>query len=248
MIGARAARVCLGGRLLVVATLTLAPAACRRSSAPAPATSRLAFAEAVVELRADIGQRQTREVRLTGAAATGARLTVESVEDPALEVRILGGGGVAPEGLALAFTGDHAGTRTGQVVVATADPEVPRLTLLYALRVPSHVEVVPSNPYFNLRDPAARARLLRVRGARADFRLLAATVVEGPFRAVIRPAPAPAEAVVEVVVAPSAVAADQRGLLGKLRLRTNDPAEPELDVPLFAMGALPGAAPDARAP
>ena len=244
--------------MVMVMTAAVLPGACRRPGgpgpepAPAPALPALAFAEPVVELRAEVGERRTREVRLAGAAAARARLTLETVEDPALEVRILPAGAGLPAGLALAFTGDRAGTRAGQVVVATGIPEPARLTLLYALRVPSHIRIVPSNPYFNLRDPGARARVLRVQGARADFRVLEATVVDGPFRATLRPGAPGAEASVEVAVEPAAVTTGQRGILGKLRLRTSDPAEPDLEVPLFAMGALPppgiDAAPDARAP
>ena len=42
-----------------------------------------------------------------------------------------------------------------------------------------------------------------------------------------------------VKVRPDRVPKEQRGLLGTLRLEDNDPAEPQKDVPLFALGAVP---------
>ena len=143
----------------------------------------MGFARAIVELAPAIHERQMREVRIAGRLAGKARLTIERVEDPALEVEVLAPEGEQAPGLRLGFTGDRVGVRTGQIVVATGLDEPARLTLLYSLRVRGGVEVTPSNPYFNLRDPGARERVLTVRGHQPGFRVRTAQVLAGPFRA-----------------------------------------------------------------
>ncbi len=201
----------------------------------------MGFAQAIVELAPAIHERQTREVRIAGRLAGNARLTIERVEDPALEVEVLAPAGEQAPGLRLGFTGDRVGVRTGQIVVATGLDEPARLTLLYSLRVRGSVEVTPSNPYFNLRDPGARERVLTVRGHQPGFRVRAAQVLAGPFRAsVASDGSGDGTAAIRIGIDERAIGTDQqRGFLGRLRVLSNDPAEPATEVPLFAMGALP---------
>jgi hypothetical protein len=199
------------------------------------------FAQAIVELAPAIHERQTRAVRLVGRRAQNARLTIERVEEPALAVEVLAPEGAQAPGLRLGFTGDRVGVRTGQIVVATGLDEPARLTLLYSLRVRGGVEVTPSNPYFNLRDPGARERVLTVRGHQPGFRVRTAQVLAGPFRAsVASDGSGDGPAAIRVGIDEPAIGTDQqRGFLGRLRILSNDPDEPATEVPLFAMGALP---------
>jgi hypothetical protein len=174
--------------------------------------------------------------------APGARLTIEHVDDPALQVEVLPPDGSGAAGLRLTFTGDRAGVRTGQVVVATGLAEPAQLTLLYSLRVPSRVTVTPSNPFLDLRDPGAHERRLEVRGSGPDFRVESVQIVSGPFRAAVESDGATTCGLAAIRVRADELAIrgnPQRGFIGKLRIRSNDPGQPTTDVPLFAMGAVP---------
>ncbi len=220
--------------------------ATRRSGADALANSALlpslSFAPAIIELDVPGGERRSLDARLAGHLAPQARLAIEHVDDPALDVQLLAPDGSGAAGLRLTFVGDRAGVRTGQVVVATGLDEPPRVTLLYSLRVPSHLTVTPSNPVFDLRDPSGRERRLEVRGRGPDFRAGAVQVLAGPFRATVESdgAGTGGLATIRVRVDEAAIGAStQRGFRGTLRIRGNDPGQPTADVPLFAMGALP---------
>jgi len=212
-------------------------AACRSPSRPpAPA---LSFVASIVELAPALGERHTADARLSGPAVAHAHLTIDHVDDPALHVEVLAPDGSGAAGLRLTFTGDRAGVRTGQVVVTTGIDEPARLTLLYSLRVPSRITVTPSNPIFDLRDPSGRERLLQARGRGPDFRVAAVEIVHGPFRAAIESdgTTTAGAAAIRVRVDETAICGSpQRGFLGKLRIRDNDPTQPTTDVPLFAMG------------
>jgi hypothetical protein len=202
----------------------------------------LAFAPAIVELIAVQGERRSQDARLAGRLAPQARLTIEHVDDSALEVQVLPPDSGGASGLRLTFLGDHAGVRTGQVVVTTNLDEPPRVSLLYSLRVPSHVTVRPSNPVFDLRDARERERRLEVIGLGPDFRVMTARILAGPFRASIESDGTDTDGVatIRVRVDEAAIGSStERGFLGKLRIRGNDPTQPAADVPLFAMGALP---------
>lgn len=202
----------------------------------------LAFAPAIVELIAPRGERRSSDARLAGALARKAQLAVERVDDPALDVQVLPPDASGAPGLRLGFVGDRAGVRTGQVVVRTGLDEPQRLTLLYSLRVPSNLTVTPSNPVFDLRDPAVRERRLEIRGRGPDFRVTAVAILSGPFRGTLESDGDATGGVasIRIRVDEAAIGAStQRGFLGKLRIGSNDPDQPTADVPLFAMGALP---------
>jgi len=229
--------------------LLAAAIGCRARPAT-PSAPGLAFTPAIVELVAPLGERRSESARLAGPLASQAHLTVEHIDDPALDVQPLPADGSGAAGLLLTFVGDRAGVRTGQVVATTGLDEPPRVTLLYSLRVPSHIAVTPSNPVFDLRDPAGRERLLEVRGRGPDFRATAVQILAGPFRAIVEGdgAAGGGLAAIRVRVDEAAIRGNpQRGFVGRLRIRSNDPDQPAADVPLYAMGALPphSPAPDA---
>lgn len=201
---------------------------------------RLAFEPNMIEIEAAPGERRSREVRLVGPLATRARIAVRSIDADGPAAAILPAQGDRPAGLALTLVGDKVGLRFGRVLVSTGLDQPEELSLPYTVKVTGNLRVSPTNPMFNLRDPEGRLQTLTVTSARADFRLLSADVVEGPFAAVVERAEgAGGGYAVRVSVVAARVEPGVRGVMGKLVLVSNDPAEPRKEVPLFGMGAIP---------
>jgi hypothetical protein len=190
-----------------------------------------------VELKAAFGEVASEEVRLVGSMAREARLQVESVEPAGPQVEVLAAAGAdQPQGLRLTMTGQRVGTVAGQVQVATGLEQPRTLTLLYSSQVLGNLSVDPTNPFIDLRAPGPVGVKVRVTSRRADFRLDDARMLEGPFEAAFAPDETGRAYVVNVGLRHDRLPDDQRGLLGPLRLVSNDPAEPEKDVHLFALG------------
>jgi hypothetical protein len=218
-------------------------------SAPAaaptgPPEAALRFEWPLVELAAAYGQPRAQEARLVGSRVHQARLKIQMIDDAAIDARVLPAEGGKSPGVRLAFIGDRVGLRTGRILVATGLDQPKQLILLYSLRVTGNLTLHPSNPYFNLRDPGSRQRVIEVVSARHDFHLRAAQIAEGPFRATVERDRRTGAFAVRVTVDRSKLTNDQRGLAGKLLLISNDPAEPRKEVPLFAMGAVERAGAD----
>lgn len=193
----------------------------------------LAFASRTVELSTDFGTESSEDVRLTGTRSNEVELAIRSVEcvDPLHpEVRVL------PRGLRLTVRGERVGRGAGQVVVATGlkDPET--LTVLFSWNVRGNVTVEPTNPFIDRRAPPASETVVHVTSRRPDFRLSGAVVTGGPFTAAIEGEGGPTAYAVRVRVDEVHAPAGERGLVGRLRLESNDPAEPLKEIPLFALG------------
>jgi hypothetical protein len=205
---------------------------------------RLAFETNMIELEVMAGERRSREIRLVGPLATRARIAVTSIDAGGPAAAILPAQGDRAAGLALTLVGDKVGVNVGRVLVSTGLDQPAEIGLPYTMKVTGNVRVSPTNPTFNLRDPEARLNTLTVTSARADFRLLSADVVDGPFAAVIeRGQGASGGYAVRVSVVTARVARGEHGVMGKLVLVSNDPAEPRKEIPLFGMGALAPIAP-----
>lgn len=140
-------------------------------------------------------------------------------------------------GVRLTLSGKRAGQGVGQVLVSTGLADPAEVVLYYRWKVPGYLTVSPSNPTFNLRVHGPHVVEISVGSSRADFHLLRAEVTAGPFAATVAAAVAGRFAV-QVRVVDSDVPSGQRGVLGKLILVSNDPAEPRKEVPLLAMGAV----------
>jgi hypothetical protein len=138
----------------------------------------------------------------------------------------------------LALAGTHVGRIAGQVLVTTGLSEPRELTLLYSWQVLGNLIVDPTNPYIDLHAPQPTAVVVHVSSSRRDFRLDDARVIEGPFASTLAREEATHGYSVGVHVVVDRVPVGQRGLLGMLRLTSNDPAEPRKDVPLFALGPV----------
>jgi hypothetical protein len=101
-----------------------------------------------------------------------------------------------------------------------------------------NLTVDPTNPYVDSYAPGGARVVVNVSSKRDDFRLDDARVVEGPFESTFDRDEAAHVYAVQVRLVPSQVPPGQRGSVGKLRLISNDPAEPQKDVPLFALGRV----------
>jgi hypothetical protein len=197
----------------------------------------LGFTSRTVDLEPPFGGRDSREVGVVGRWATAARLAVQTLDPAGLEVEVLPAQDGGAQSVRVTARGAHVGRFAGQVVFATGLSRPETLTLLYSWKVPSNLRVEPTNPVIDLRASGSTGTVIHMSSGRGDFRLQAAQVVEGPFEASVSPVAEGGSYSISVRVARDRMSANQRGVLGTLRLLSNDPAEPRTDVPLFALGA-----------
>ena len=198
----------------------------------------LALASRTADLRTTFGETTSQDVELTGRLAMAARLAIGSVDPPGPEVEIVAGDRGKPERVRLTLAGTRVGRHAGQVSVTTGLEKPRALTLLYSSEVLGNLAVDPTNPYIDLRAPQPAGVVVHVSSRRGDFRLDDARVIEGPFETTVARDQTTHGYSVGVRIDASRIPEGERGLLGKLRLTSNDPAEPRKDVPLFAFGAL----------
>jgi hypothetical protein len=201
----------------------------------------LAFEARHVRLNPAYNEEQVKEVRLVGKLAKGATLKVEEVSEKGPEVEVLPPEGDKPAGLRLKLKGKEVGTGAGRVLVSTSVEEPKQLTLRYSWQVTGNIKVMPSRPYFDSERPGLKERLLTVTSSRPDFKLTAAKITQGPFKASIeKPADGGVGYAVRVVFEgesgkPAAAKPGSDKLdagNGMLVLISNDPIEPKKEVPL----------------
>lgn len=198
---------------------------------------RLAFGSRTVEIRAAFGKEDSHEVRLIGNLAFAATLAVDAVEPAGIKVKVISADKERPQGLRLTCAGLHVGHILGQVRVTTGLEKPSHLTLLYTCQVIGNVSVEPTNPYVDLRAPGPAGVVVHVSSSRADFRLDQVQAVDGPFEASSARDSGGNGYWVRISIRGSPPS-DDRGAIGTLRLLSNDPAEPQKDVPLIALGPL----------
>jgi len=199
--------------------------------------TQLAFTSRTVELRAPFGATAMSEIRLTGRLAPIAQLRVETIDPAGPEVVVVPCDGEKPQGLRLTLAGTHVGSVAGQVLVATGLEDPTTLTVLYSSKVTGNLLVDPTNPFIDVHVAAPAVAVVRVTSSREDLRLDDARVRDGPFEATFSRDQSGHGYVVKVAFRAEQASEQQRGALGTLRLLSNDPAEPEKDVPLFALGS-----------
>jgi hypothetical protein len=206
--------------------------------APHAARPPLAFDPSIVELDGRFGVSSSRDFPLTGELAREATPAIEAIEGDDVAATVIPSGlsSMQVPGIRLTISGHHVGDRVGHVVVSTGLPDPKELVLYFRSRVPGTLAVSPSNPYLDLRLTPPHVVRLSVSSSRPDFRLLRAEVTSGPFAARIAPGAPDGRYTVEIEAVDSAVATGQRGFAGRLLLVSNDPAEPQKEVALLAMG------------
>jgi hypothetical protein len=129
-------------------------------------------------------------------------------------------------------------------VLSTNLPRPLQLSLPYSCQVTGSLTVTPSTPYFDLKVPGAAVRELAVKSSQPGFALRAVRVAQGPFSASFARAATPGGYTITVAVELDRVPSEARGSLGRLLILSNDRAEPEKELPLFALDAPTRAAPD----
>jgi hypothetical protein len=236
----------------------LVTAGCRggRGTATKAPAAAVAFERDVLALTLAYGTRASASIPVVGPRAAAAHLVPRPATHPSVRARVLRPDAVIAVDVTAApeQKGLPVGTHVGNIVVDTGLPEAPTLTLPYSIRVTGTLEVSPTNPLFNLRDPAAHARTIVVRSRAAEppaFAVREARVTSGPFTATVEkagPGLFHVHVHVDVHVNPAAVPADERGVLGRLVITSNDPTEPSKEIPLLALGRMSaGAGADAGA-
>ncbi|HEY4158018.1 MAG TPA: DUF1573 domain-containing protein [Polyangiaceae bacterium] len=203
----------------------------------ASVTPLLTFDTPLVSLQMPFGEERTVDVHAQGALADRAKLTLESAGDAGFNVTPLPAANGAPARLRLRVKGRKVGVHVGNIVLTTNLARPRRLSLLYSCEVVGSLAVTPSTPYFDLRVPGAAVREVAVSSSQPGFALHAVRIAEGPFSASFARGAAPGEYTVTVAVELDKIQGDARGSLGRLLILSNDRAEPEKELPLFAFGA-----------
>jgi hypothetical protein len=204
----------------------------------------LGFDRALLELELEFGATGMVEARLLGARAAAARLVAASSLPDGMALTLLPAADGANQGVALRVSGAAAGTHAGGLRFATGLVEPTEIELGYLVKVSSTLAVSPTNPVLDLGAPEGRGTIVRVTSQSPDFRVKRVEVLDGPFGARVRK---DGDAfAVEVFVVADELARDVRGANGRLLIVSNDRAEPNKEVPLFALGSAAASADVAR--
>jgi hypothetical protein len=204
----------------------------------AQVSPRLAFRDPMLAIEVPFGQTREQTLALFGAALHEARLSLLSPPEAGLEIAVVRTS--EGERLRVHALGQPVGMRIGQIKVSTGLADPPQLELPFSYTVRGTLSVEPSNPFFDLAAPSGRELELHIKSSQAGFRLLAADVLDGPFRAaLVRKGDESAAAAERVALTflPELARGDQRGALGHVRLRSTDRSEPEKVVTLMAFGS-----------
>jgi hypothetical protein len=199
---------------------------------------KLAFEPTEAVLEPEFGETQTRELRLIGHLAPSARLSLLARDDATPNVELLAPIATEPARLRVTLKAARVETRVARLRIGTGLSDPKELSVLVTWKVASSLQVEPSNPYFNLREPPPHERTVQIRSRRAGLQVHAAEVTEGPFLAELQANPTAGSYSVRLRVLDDKVPEGERGALGKLLIASNDPAEPRKEVPLFALGVM----------
>jgi len=108
----------------------------------------------------------------------------------------------------------------------------------YVCKVAGTLEISPTNPYFNLKIPGPKVVSVEVRSSQPGFEVRGALVLEGPIAASVEGPLSDNSFRVQVKVLEERVTEENRGILGKVMVLSNDRTEPEKEIPLFGFGKL----------
>ena len=200
-------------------------------------TPLLAFDTPLVSLSMPFAEERSVDVHMQGALSDEARLALKDAGDAGISVTPLPAEHGAPRGLRLRVQGMKVGVHAGSIVLTTNLRRPRELTLAYSCEVRGSLAVAPNAPYFDLRAPGALERQISVQSSQPGFKVRAVRVAEGPFSASFAPRDSVGDYTVTVSVQAARITDDARGSLGRLIIVSNDRAEPEKELPLFAFGA-----------
>jgi uncharacterized protein DUF1573 len=206
----------------------------------ASVTPLLAFDTQLLELHMPFGEERSADVHLQGALDGQAKLTLEDAGDVGFTVTPLPATHGVPAGLRLRVKGRKVGVHAGNVVLATNLARPREISLPYSCQVTGSLAVTPSTPYFDLKAPGGRSREVAVTSSQPGFVVRGVRVEEGPFSASFARDTTGGGYTVTVALRTNGIAGDARGTVGRLLILSNDRAEPEKELPLFAFGGKNG--------
>jgi hypothetical protein len=189
------------------------------------------------------GEEKTEEVHLAGTLLEKAHIRLK---EPAIaDVEIL------PQppntdkirSFRIHCKGRKVGANVGNLIITTGLAHPKEVAISYACRVGGTLEVVPTNPYFNLKVSGTKAVTIDVRSSQPNFEVMGVNVVEGPFAASFEHAPQGPSFLVKVTVLDDHIDDETRGITGKIVIVSNDRTEPQKELPLFGMGQVNRASP-----
>jgi hypothetical protein len=201
----------------------------------AKVTPLLAFETRHLRLDTAHGEDKAQDTWITGKLAQDAKLTIKKVDGAELDGRkavdvkltTQKDGEATKQGLNFKLSATKVGSGRGTVEVETGVEQVPTLKLWFSWNVTGNLQGIPQNLYFSGRGPRGSSRVMHVRSKREDFKLKAAKVLSGPFKASIEVPDAGNAIQVKVdVTEPEEQRKDGKPRSGKLELVSNDPLEP----------------------
>jgi hypothetical protein len=213
-----------------------------RNARPDPAVGamqepRLALVPLIAEIRTDFGQPAQTELVLVGRLARQASLSIEKVEGGEVSASVVASSDVGPGSVVLTTAAEVVGSSAGRVFLATGLSDPREIVASYLVRVAGNLSVSPEAPFVDLRAPGPQSVVLNVQSRRPDFRLTGAEVTSGPFEASVGGQNSAGAFVVNVHAVGERMNMTERGVLGRIALVSNDPAEPRKEVAVFALGA-----------
>ncbi|HEY4104336.1 MAG TPA: hypothetical protein VGM44_10610 [Polyangiaceae bacterium] len=201
----------------------------------AKVTPRLAFEPSLVSLSLPFGAERSTIVHLVGTRAATAKLTFKDDSEAGFRIETLPADASGPA-LRLTVNGKKVGTHVGNIVGTTNLEEPREIRLAYSCEVTGNLTVSPSTPYFDLRAPGGDTKEIVIASSDPKFALRQVEVAQGPFEASFA-RDEHDQYHVTVTLRRDRALGDARGTLGRLVLHSNDRAEPEKEISLFALGA-----------
>jgi hypothetical protein len=198
----------------------------------------IGFDTAFVDLRPEFGRTTSVDVHLVGKQVAQAAPVVASTGGEVVTVAALSLETGRTRGFRVSCKGQHVGMHAGSLLVDTGIPAQPQLVLSWGCRVPATLEVEPTNPYFNLHISGDRATTIVVRSRQPGFKVQAAQVIEGPFRADVEKKKPDGSTPITIRVKNSEIPDESRSASGTLLIESNDEREPHKEVPLFGFGRV----------
>ena len=209
----------------------------------------LAFQPQMLRIDLNHNEEKKEDVWLVGKLSKDARLVIEDIRgDTGATAEIIQKteGEETTTGIRVKVKGSKLGRATGVVRVKTGIESMPELNFQFDTSVTGNIKLSPRALVF---DPltAGKDRVLTVTSTRADFKITATKVVEGPYGATFKKTDDGAgfEVTVKLTAADENELrvlienADQArkdktvgSLSGKLEIVSNDPLEPKLEVPI----------------
>lgn len=197
---------------------------------------RLALSPLIAEIRTDFGQPAQTELVLVGSLARQATLSLEKVDGVDVSASVVASSDGGPASVVLTTEGKVVGSNAGRIFLATGLSDPREIVASYMVRVAGNISFSPEAPFVDLRAPGPKSVILKVKSRRSDFRLSAVEVASGPFEASLAGQESGAF-VVNVNAVSDRMNGGERGVLGRIVLVSNDPAEPRKEVTVFALGA-----------